>query len=384
MTRSLPRFLIHITAVVLVLAGAAIFIASRSEAESPPPDKPLAQAIQDALSASAPEGVSGRLEFSNRLIDADALPDASLAPLLAGAEGQFWIGDDGRARVELETVAGDVQVELSRDRLSLYEPLSQTLYVAPAAELPNLRGDGGALSPADLAPMLTRITRSFDISGAQPGTVAGKAAYTVRLAPRHDGGLLGAAEVAWDAAHGIPLRAAVYAQGEPEPVLELKATDVDFGAVADADLRIERPEGTRVVEIDHAAADHHSGGGGIGRSAAVAEVQAKLDFDLSAPRELAGLPRRSVRTIRLGDRTGALATYGKGLGALMVIEHPAGDETGPAGGMPGLQQLSIGGATARELTTALGTLIQFERGGVSYTVLGSVPPAAAEAAARAL
>ena len=376
MTRSLPRYLIHITAVVLVLAGAAIAIASRSEAESPPPDKPLAQAVQDALSAPAPEGVSGRLEFSNRLIDADALPDASLAPLIAGAEGRFWIGGEGRARVELETVAGNVQVELSRDRLSLYDPLSQKLYVAPAAELP--RPDGAA----DLTSMLTRIARSFDISGAQPGTVAGKAAYTVRLAPRHDGGLLGAAEVAWDAAHGIPLRAAIYAQGEPEPVLELKATDVDFGAVSDADLRIERPAGTRVVEIDHAAADHH--GGGIGRSAAVASVQAKLDFDLSAPRELAGLPRRSVRTIRLGDEAGALATYGKGIGALMVIEHPAGDEAGPGGDLPGLQQLSIGGATARELTTALGTLIQFERGGVSYTVLGSVPPAAAEAAARAL
>ena len=29
-------------------------------------------------------------------------------------------------------------------------------------------------------------------------------------------------------------------------------------------------------------------------------------------------------------------------------------------------------------------MIRFDRGGVSYTVLGSVPPAAAEAAARGL
>ena len=34
--------------------------------------------------------------------------------------------------------------------------------------------------------------------------------------------------------------------------------------------------------------------------------------------------------------------------------------------------------------TALGTVVRFERGGVTYTVLGSVPAAAAEAAARGL
>ena len=56
-----------------------------------------------------------------------------------------------------------------------------------------------------------------------------------------------------------------------------------------------------------------------------------------------------------------------------------------AGGRaPGLQQLSIDGATAHEFATALGTIVQFERDRVSYTVVGSVPPAAAEAAARAL
>jgi hypothetical protein len=36
------------------------------------------------------------------------------------------------------------------------------------------------------------------------------------------------------------------------------------------------------------------------------------------------------------------------------------------------------------LPTALGTVIQVEKGGVAYTLVGSLPPAAAEAAARAL
>ena len=35
--------------------------------------------------------------------------------------------------------------------------------------------------------------------------------------------------------------------------------------------------------------------------------------------------------------TGALATYGKGLGALMVLEAPAGRDRGSPAGSPGLQ-----------------------------------------------
>jgi len=42
------------------------------------------------------------------------------------------------------------------------------------------------------------------------------------------------------------------------------------------------------------------------------------------------------------------------------------------------------GADGQELATALGTMVRFTRGGVQYTVIGSVPPNAAEAAARAL
>ncbi len=46
--------------------------------------------------------------------------------------------------------------------------------------------------------------------------------------------------------------------------------------------------------------------------------------------------------------------------------------------------MSINGATGQELSTPLGTVLTFTRGGVSYTVLGSVPATAAELAARAL
>jgi hypothetical protein len=49
-----------------------------------------------------------------------------------------------------------------------------------------------------------------------------------------------------------------------------------------------------------------------------------------------------------------------------------------------LPRVNIDGATGQELATALGTLVAFESGGVSYIVAGSVPPVAAENAARGL
>ena len=42
------------------------------------------------------------------------------------------------------------------------------------------------------------------------------------------------------------------------------------------------------------------------------------------------------------------------------------------------------GLTAHELATQLGTAIQWTRNGVSFVLVGSLPPAAAESAARAL
>ena len=367
-------------------AGAAVAIASRSDADAPPLAKPLAEAIHDALSAPAPAGVSGRIAFRNNLVDSAAVPAGGTNPLLSGAEGRFWIARDGRVRLELQSDAGDAQIRLDGNHLSLYDPAGDTVYrvVLPEArvrrdELPTAGGIQVALS---------RLARTAALSEAQPGTVAGKAAYTVRIAPRHDGGLVGAAELAWDAVHGVPLRAAVYAQGAREPVLELEATDVSFGPGAEQAVAPATPRGARVVEIDDAVRGHVDGRGanGVGAKAAFDAVQAKLAFPLSAPQSVAGLPRRSLRTIRIDGRTGALATYGQGLGALMVLEAPADADRGglAAGNAPGLQELSLDGTTAHELATALGTVVQFERDGIAYTLIGSVPPAAAKAAARAL
>jgi len=49
-----------------------------------------------------------------------------------------------------------------------------------------------------------------------------------------------------------------------------------------------------------------------------------------------------------------------------------------------LPSVSIDGIQGQELETPLGTMVRFQRGGVEYTILGSIPGATALAAARDL
>jgi hypothetical protein len=240
---------------------------------------------------------------------------------------------------------------------------------------------------------LSELAKTWTNSGAEPTSTAGQPTYTVKISPKDDGGLLGAAEVAWDAVRGAPLRAAVYAQGQSQPVLQLEATDVSYDAVPDSAVAIAPPAGATVNDFsskdvggtakDHAGASKHADVQGVDA------VQRELGFQLSAPAELAGLPRKDVRLVHLGEEQGALVIYGQGFGAIGVLEKkatpskPAAADKGGRGALR-LPEINIGGATGSELATALGTVVTFERGGVSYVVAGSVPPAAAENAARGL
>ena len=234
---------------------------------------------------------------------------------------------------------------------------------------------------------LAKLSQHVDLSGAIAGDIAGQPSYTVRVSPRHSGGLLGSVQLAWDATHGVPLRIAVYSRTDSSPVLSLEVTDISFGAVPASDLAVPLAPGTKVVTVHMPA--HPARPAGM-KSAAhrpevtgAAAVAKALPFRLSAPASVVGLPRQSVRLVNWSGSRAAMAVYGRGLGALVVFEQPA-TATGKSSPLRQLPGVSIGGASGHELDTALGTLIQFDRAGVRYTVIGSLPPAAAEAAARAI
>jgi hypothetical protein len=85
--------------------------------------------------------------------------------------------------------------------------------------------------------------------------------------------------------------------------------------------------------------------------------------------------------------------YGQGLGSVAVVEQavsrkaaaPQSSSTG-GGERTGLSlpTVNLNGTSAQELDTALGTVVRFTRGGVSYIVAGSVSKTVADAAARGL
>jgi outer membrane lipoprotein-sorting protein len=377
-TTSTERLVAIVAALVALALTGALAQAAISGSDPKPDPKPLDRAVHDAITAPPVDGVSARVTFTNGLLPSGSLPQGAASPL-AGAEGRLWLAGDGRARLELQSEAGDAQIVADGERLTVYDSSAKTAYTMampaekdePAHEDPRL---------ADVRRGLDRLAEAWTLSGAQPTSTGGRPSYTVRIAPKDDGGLLGAAELAWDALNGVPLRAAVYAQGQDEPVLELEADDVSYGPISDSTLNAKPPEGTRVVEIDPVTVDDH---GRPTRVRGVEAVQRRLPFELSAPAELAGLPRTEVRLVDADGSPGAVSVYGEGMGAIVVLQHEAGSQDGGVGGLD-LPEINIDGATGTEIATPLGTIVQFPRDGVAYTVIGSVPPVAAENAARGL
>lgn len=362
-----------------------------------PPARPLAAAIHDALAAGPVSGMSADITFTNNLIgtaSTGAGDSAASNPLLTGASGRLWVSGDGQARLELRSSNGDTEVLVSHGAITFYDVATNTLYEAtlPTGAASGATGASGSQIPtvATIETALEKLTGAAVLSGATPTNIGGAPAYTVTISPEHPAGLLGEAQLGWDAVHGVPLDVAIYATGDSTPVIELKATSVSFGPVAASVFAITPPANARLVRISPPATP--SGGsrshGRIVEATGVGVVSAALPFSLDAPATLASLPRGRVTLLSWNGKVAALALYGEGLGSIAVVERQAGGGQDAGGGVIGavgsLPRVSINGVSGSELATALGTVVEFTRGGIDYAVVGFVAPAAAEAVARGL
>lgn len=367
---SLSRLLL-LCGIVLAVGIGATALAMAVSSGPVPPQKPLADAVHEAVSASKVDGVSARIQFTNHLLEGSNLASGgggeasqlASSPLVSGAAGRLWIGSDGRARLELQSEKGDTQIMYDGQNVSMYDASANTLYrYAPSKEESSGGGTGGSNytasgaghgkipTVAEIEEGVARASKHADVSGATPADVAGQAAYTVRVSPKEDGGLIGGAEISWDAVHGVPLRAAVYSTTSSSPVVELAATEVSYGPVESSTLDFAPPADAKVENV-------------------------------TLPKPSAG-PGATAS----GEDKPKVTVHGKGLGAVVLAESPVkagGKETG-ASQLEGLQQVDINGVKASELPTQLGTLLSFERAGVRYLLAGSVTPAAIEAFARGM
>jgi outer membrane lipoprotein-sorting protein len=404
---SLPR-LLALCGTLVALGAVGTALASTLGSGTPPAPKRLAQAIHDALAAPAVPGVSARISFTNSLIDTSSLQSGngdggpvSGNPLLRNASGRMWASSDGRLRLELQSSAGDAQIVYDGHTVSLFDSSSNTLYRFNVPSSSSSDSSTSSTEPAhphgppsvsDIQTWIAHLMQHANVSGAIPGVIAHQPEYTVRLSPARNGGLFGGIELAWDAAHGIPLKFAVYSTQSSGPVLALEATNVSFGSV-DPSVFTLAPATAKVQTITapntHAAATRHAKHA-HGRQAPVtgaSAVQAQLPFTLQAPASLAGQAQNEVRLLHVNGRPAALVTYGQGLGGIAVLEAQASSPaptSNPHTLLGALPKVTVNGASASELATPLGTIEHWQAGGVDYTVIGSVTASTAEQAARGL
>jgi outer membrane lipoprotein-sorting protein len=349
-----------------------------------PPPKPLAEAAHDALTGAGGnqiQGVSANVQLTDHLLEGANLAGAgngsagqlSSSPLLTGASGRLWISREGRVRLELQSEKGATEIYYDGHTFSIYDAASNTLYryTPPAHQAGTGDGSSGAAehsgsgaagSPyasthepptvANIEAEISHLSRHANVSGAMPTDVADQAAYTVRVSPKESGSLLGAAELSWDAANGVPLRAAIYSSTNlSSAVLELATTSISYGPVEASVFEFTPPANAKVEEVT----PPHGHGAKPGQA----------DQDGERPH---------------------VTTVGHGLTTIAVLESKANagsksaEETLPEG----LQKVKIGGVEASELSTELGTLLSFERSGVRYLLAGAVGPAAVEAVAKGL
>jgi hypothetical protein len=387
---STQRLIVLCAALLVVAGGGAAIAVAASSGGSVPERKPLANAVHDALASPDVQGVTARIEFTNHLVDGIDLRGSN--PVLGGATGRLWATDDGRFRLELQSSGGDAQVVSDGKTWWAYDGSSHTVYrgTVPKHERAQRRTHKWQVpSVGRIQRVINRVMRHAAITGPTPTNVAGEPAYTVRMEPRRNGGLLGALEFAWDAQRGTPLRGAVYAKGDSDPVLELKATEIDFGSVNSSVFDVPAPtDGVKTETIKPHGHDGARGRNGHGKHVTgLRRVKSRAGFDVSAPATLAGRKRQEVALLGRGKSgRGVLVTYGRGLDGIAVIEKRvrAGEaRKGPLAHAE-LPTVAIGAVSGQELETPLGTAIRFERAGISYTVVASAPKALVESAARGL
>jgi outer membrane lipoprotein-sorting protein len=335
-----------------------------------PPKRSLASAVHHALTAKPVTGLSAEFRVDQHLLSGTST-SLSSNPLLAGATGRVWIGG-GHARLVLSSQLGTTSIAFDGHRVTLYNRKQHVAFVLPVKhhERHGDATDHHVPSVSQISQALTRAAQFALISGAIPSNVAGQEAYTVHVSPRQNGGLFGEFDLAWDAAHGVPLRFAIFPRGSSTAAISISVTHIRFGKVAASDLSASVPAGTKVVRVHMPNRHDRSAQHRPNMTTAVGQAVASraAGFTVAAPRTLAGLPQRQVRAIGVGSHRAVLVTYGRGLGTVFVLEQRKTGKDTPLSALP---TVTVNGIRAHELDTTLGSVIQWSRGGITYTIAGS-------------
>ena len=320
-TASTTRIVTLLAAVVALVLSAGFAQAALTRTPSPTRSRSTARSSTRSTRPTV-SGVSARVTFTNGLLPTGSLPDGAVSPLAEGAEGRLWVAGDGRMRLELQSAAGDAQIVAGEDRVTIYDSSSETAYV-----LPIKHQEPKEHEPATLAGVrngLDRLAETWSLSGAQPTSTAGRPTYTVRSRPRTTAAC--SAPPSWPGTRSTAPRCAPPSTRRartspcsssrrptsptaPSPARPSRRTRPRARA---SSRSIPRPAARTRTPPDHRARRRRRPG-------------ADTIVELSAPKELAGLPRTGRPPRERRRRARALQRLRRGHG-----RHPRPAERGRA------------------------------------------------------
>ena len=380
-------------ALVLVIGGTAVALATSGGGPKPPP-KPLANAVHDALERAErarhqrPDPLHQQPDRRLQHRGHRPAPGRRHRPPLGLARRTAAsCGSSCRPKEAAATARCWSTATTSRSTTAPRKPSTK-------ARCPKKKGEGRR-SRTSRCPRSARSRRRsteagkhVDLSGAIPSDVAGQPTYTRarRAEPRRRPARRGRARLG-----RRPTASRCAPRSTPaklgSPVLELEATDVSFEAVPASIFEISPPAGAKVVNLapeERRAPTRRADRGGRRRRR-------------SPKRSTSRSPRRSARracrearsaAIEVDGKTAALVTYGKGLGGIAVIEsksEPGRRRRRRRRRRARACRRSRSTASRAKSSTPRSARCSASAAAASTTSsLGSVPPAAAEAAARAL
>jgi hypothetical protein len=202
----------------------------------------------------------------------------------------------------------------------------------------------------------------------------------------------------------VPLSFILYSEDTPDPVVRYEASDFEVGPVPDKRFQLETPPGATVEQMEESGKDGERGEEGRENRepqsvASVAEAQEVVGFPV---RQLASaLGGRELTEIRVAGSDGVVQTYGEGWGTVVLAQKPdrepesadqsqedsrreANGEDDGRNEQLQIPTVDLGGIEAKEISTPIGTVLSWSANGVNYSLVGSVPAAELEEAARGL
>lgn len=409
-TRRVPvRAFTLILGLLFVAALGAVVVAAQARAQNAPPEELTEEELLSRITA-APETAP---DFEATIsVEQTLVPEGLLGASQgdrAGDSGprsaRIWHSGPDKFRAELQSQNGDQIFVKNGSEVRAYDGASNTLRTGEKPETAEQPPEGAA-SPEKIDEILAEISPTSDLQAGAPVEFADRWVYPLTLEPRDKSlTLVERAEALVDAEAFVPLSFELYAEGTAEPVVRYEASDFEVGPVPDQRFQLETPPGATVEQMEEPGNGEEWGEEGVEnqepqRVASVTEAQEAVGFPV---RQFDAAPGgRELTEIRVAGSDGVAQTYGEGWGTVVLVQKPDRDPesadqsqedseregNGEDDGQD--EQLQVptvdlgGGVEAKEISTPIGTGLSWSANGVSYSLVGSVPAAELEEAARGL